>query len=68
MKTEKMGLPSDNVIKFSDTGNEGSLIMNECIRQRMHLFCHLGMTSKRIEKSAKKTIQREEIMRLYRGS
>ncbi|MBP3665230.1 MAG: hypothetical protein J6J03_08730 [Tyzzerella sp.] len=41
-----------NVIKFSDTGYEEALIMNECIRQRMHFFCKMCMTRKQIEESA----------------
>ena len=43
---------SPNVIKFSDTGYEETLIMNECIRQRMHFFCKMCMTRKQIEESA----------------
>ena len=41
-----------NVIKFSDTGYEETLIMNECIRQRMHFLCKMCMTRKQIEESA----------------
>ena len=51
-KSEKDKTIHINVIKFSDTGYVEALIMNECIRQRMHFFCKMCMTRKQIEESA----------------
>ena len=52
----------------SDIAPRTSPRKNECIPQRMHFFRKKGMTSERIRKSAKKAVQKEKIMLLYRGS